>query len=194
VLGGAFDPEGIVVHPKTGNLIVSDEYGASVMEFTRSGQLVRSYTIPENIADDSARRLQLRPRRQQRRAPHQPRLRRPRDQSERRVRVRDAAERDGQRGRRQRHDRAASSSSTARPARPSASTPIGWKARARAAASRHWSRSTTTSSWSSSATTAARRGVGADAAEQEGLQDRPERRPIDISAIELTGGTFAGKA
>ena len=54
VLGGAFDPEGIVVHPKTGNLIVSDEYGASVMEFTRSGQLVRAYAIPENIRPTTA--------------------------------------------------------------------------------------------------------------------------------------------
>jgi len=49
-----FDPEGIVVHPKTGNLIVSDEYGASVMEFTRSGQLVRAYAIPENIRPTTA--------------------------------------------------------------------------------------------------------------------------------------------
>jgi hypothetical protein len=33
-LGVAFDPEGIVVHPLTGTLIVSDEYGPSVNEFT----------------------------------------------------------------------------------------------------------------------------------------------------------------
>jgi len=49
VLGNAFDPEGFVVHPLTGNLIVSDEYGASVYEFTRAGALVRQYTTPENI-------------------------------------------------------------------------------------------------------------------------------------------------
>ena len=54
VLGGAFDPEGIVVNPKTGNLIVSDEYGASVYEFTRSGQMVRAYTTPENIRPTTA--------------------------------------------------------------------------------------------------------------------------------------------
>jgi hypothetical protein len=48
-LGNSFDPEGIVVHPVTGNLIVSDEYGASVYEFTRAGNLVRQYVTPENI-------------------------------------------------------------------------------------------------------------------------------------------------
>ena len=49
VLGNAFDPEGIVVNPKTGNLLVSDEYGASVYEFDRSGKLVREYIVPANI-------------------------------------------------------------------------------------------------------------------------------------------------
>jgi hypothetical protein len=48
-LGNSFDPEGIVVHPVTGNLIVSDEYGASVYEFTRAGNLVRQYVTAENI-------------------------------------------------------------------------------------------------------------------------------------------------
>lgn len=48
-LGNSFDPEGIVVHPVTGNLVVSDEYGASVYEFTRGGDLVRKYVTPENI-------------------------------------------------------------------------------------------------------------------------------------------------
>lgn len=54
VLGNAFDPEGIVVHPITGNLIVSDEYGASVYEFTRAGALVRQYATPENIKPTTA--------------------------------------------------------------------------------------------------------------------------------------------
>jgi hypothetical protein len=48
-LGVAFDPEGIVVHPLTGHLIVSDEYGPSVYEFTRYGQLVRAYRTPANL-------------------------------------------------------------------------------------------------------------------------------------------------
>lgn len=49
VLGNAFDPEGFVVHPKTGNFLVSDEYGPSLYEFNRSGQLVRVYETPANL-------------------------------------------------------------------------------------------------------------------------------------------------
>jgi len=49
VLGRAFDPEGIVVNPRTGNLLVSDEYGPSLYEFSRSGQFVRAYVTPFNI-------------------------------------------------------------------------------------------------------------------------------------------------
>lgn len=49
VLGRSFDPEGMVVNPVTGNLLVSDEYGPSVYEFSRSGQPVRQYTIPDNL-------------------------------------------------------------------------------------------------------------------------------------------------
>ena len=49
VLGNAFDPEGLVVNPVTGNLLVSDEYGPSVYEFNRSGVLVRQYTTPANL-------------------------------------------------------------------------------------------------------------------------------------------------
>jgi hypothetical protein len=49
VLGNAFDPEGFVVSPKTGNLLVSDEYGSSVYEFDRTGKQVRAYTTPDNI-------------------------------------------------------------------------------------------------------------------------------------------------
>ena len=48
-LGLAFDPEGFVVNPRTGNLLVSDEYGPSVREFSRSGQLIRSYTTPAGL-------------------------------------------------------------------------------------------------------------------------------------------------
>jgi len=48
-LGTAFDPEGFVINPRNGNLLVSDEYGPSVYEFNRSGALVRSYTTPDNL-------------------------------------------------------------------------------------------------------------------------------------------------
>ncbi len=48
-LGNSFDPEGIVVVPQTGNFLVSDEYGPSVLEFDRSGNLVRRFTAPENL-------------------------------------------------------------------------------------------------------------------------------------------------
>ncbi len=49
VLGNAFDPEGVVVNPHNGNLLVSDEYGPSLYEFNRSGQLVRQYTTPADL-------------------------------------------------------------------------------------------------------------------------------------------------
>ena len=48
-LGNSLDPEGIVVHPQTGNLFVSDEYGPSLYEFTRDGTLVRAMKSPENV-------------------------------------------------------------------------------------------------------------------------------------------------
>ena len=53
-LGRAFDPEGLVIHPKTGNLLVSDEYGPSLKEFDRSGNLVRSFTTPANLVARNA--------------------------------------------------------------------------------------------------------------------------------------------
>jgi hypothetical protein len=48
-LGVAFDPEGVVTHPLFGTLIVSDEYGPSVYEFTRFGQFLRAYKTPANL-------------------------------------------------------------------------------------------------------------------------------------------------
>jgi hypothetical protein len=48
-LGYSFDPEGLVVNPVTGNLIVSDEYGPSLYEFNRSGQLLKTYATPSNL-------------------------------------------------------------------------------------------------------------------------------------------------
>lgn len=53
-LGNAFDPEGIAIHPVTGNLLVSDEYGPSLLEFDRTGQLVRRYTTPANLVPRTA--------------------------------------------------------------------------------------------------------------------------------------------
>src|SRR5262245_8850662 len=48
VLGNAFDPEGFVVHPKSGHFLVSDEYGPSLYEFNRRGIRVRTFTTPAN--------------------------------------------------------------------------------------------------------------------------------------------------
>ena len=48
-LGRAFDPEGFVVNPKTGNLLVSDEYGPSLVEFDRNGTLLRRFDVPANL-------------------------------------------------------------------------------------------------------------------------------------------------
>lgn len=48
-LGNAFDPEGVVVNPRNGNLLVSDEYGTSIYEFKRSGEFVRALNMPANL-------------------------------------------------------------------------------------------------------------------------------------------------
>lgn len=53
-LGKALDPEGFVVNPKTGNFLVSDEYGPSVYEYNRSGELVKAYTTPANLVPRAA--------------------------------------------------------------------------------------------------------------------------------------------
>ena len=47
--GLSFDPEGIVINPRTGTLLVSDEYGPSLREFDRNGQLLRSFATPANL-------------------------------------------------------------------------------------------------------------------------------------------------
>lgn len=54
VLGNAFDPEGIVINPLTGNLLVSDEYGPSLYEFDRSGALVRTFATPTGLVPRNA--------------------------------------------------------------------------------------------------------------------------------------------
>lgn len=48
-VGTAFDPEGIVVDPRTGHLYVSDEYGPSVYQFNRYGQKVRTFRVPGQL-------------------------------------------------------------------------------------------------------------------------------------------------
>lgn len=48
-LGAAFDPEGIVVHPRTGHLLISDEYGPSLYLFNTFGQMVRRFATPANL-------------------------------------------------------------------------------------------------------------------------------------------------
>lgn len=54
VLGKAFDPEGFVVVAKTGNFLVSDEYGPSLIEFDRSGNVVRRFETPANLVPRNA--------------------------------------------------------------------------------------------------------------------------------------------
>src|ERR1043166_3913922 len=54
VLGNTFDPEGFVILPKTGNFLVSDEYGPSLYEFNRSGQVVKTYETPANLIPRNA--------------------------------------------------------------------------------------------------------------------------------------------
>lgn len=53
-LGLAFDPEGVVTHPRTGHLLISDEYGPSLLEFSRSGQLLRRFETPANLLPRNA--------------------------------------------------------------------------------------------------------------------------------------------
>ena len=54
MLGTAFDPEGLVINPRNGHLLVSDEYGPSLYEFDRGGQLVKTYTTPANLVPRTA--------------------------------------------------------------------------------------------------------------------------------------------
>jgi hypothetical protein len=47
-LGASLDPEGLARLPN-GNLLVSDEYGPSVYEFTPAGAFVRAFEVPANL-------------------------------------------------------------------------------------------------------------------------------------------------
>lgn len=53
-LGLALDPEGFVVNPKTGTLLVSDEYGPSLYEFDRSGKLLKTFATPAGLVPQGA--------------------------------------------------------------------------------------------------------------------------------------------
>ncbi|GAA0527959.1 hypothetical protein FHS83_002246 [Rhizomicrobium palustre] len=53
VQGLSLDPEGFVVAPN-GSFYVSDEYGPSVLEFTRQGELMRRFETPANIIPRNA--------------------------------------------------------------------------------------------------------------------------------------------
>lgn len=53
-LGKSFDPEGIVINPVNGNILVADEYGPSLVEFNRSGEEVRRFTPPANVIPRNA--------------------------------------------------------------------------------------------------------------------------------------------
>jgi hypothetical protein len=48
-LGRSFDPEGLVIDPRTGHFIVADEYGPSAYEFDRRGRLVRIFETPASL-------------------------------------------------------------------------------------------------------------------------------------------------
>ena len=54
VLGRSFDPEGLVIDPRTCRFLVSDEYGPSVYEFSRTGALVRVFKTPDNLVPKAA--------------------------------------------------------------------------------------------------------------------------------------------
>jgi hypothetical protein len=49
VLGRSLDPEGLAIDPRTGHLIVADEYGPVVYEFSRKGRLLRVFQTPANL-------------------------------------------------------------------------------------------------------------------------------------------------
>ena len=49
ILGRTFDPEGLVVDPRTGHFLVADEYGPSVYEFRRNGRLIGVFETPVNL-------------------------------------------------------------------------------------------------------------------------------------------------
>ena len=49
VLGRSFDPEGMVIVPGSGHILVADEYGPSLRLFNRAGEQIRAFTPPANL-------------------------------------------------------------------------------------------------------------------------------------------------
>src|SRR5262245_33068471 len=49
LLGRSFDPEGLVVDPRTGHFLIADEYGPSVYEFDRRGRLIAQFHTPDEL-------------------------------------------------------------------------------------------------------------------------------------------------
>ncbi len=49
ILGRSFDPEGLVVDPRSGHFLITDEYGPSLYEFSRSGRLIAEFEVPANL-------------------------------------------------------------------------------------------------------------------------------------------------
>jgi hypothetical protein len=45
----SFDPEGLVIDPRTRHFLVADEYGPSLYEFDRNGRLVYVFETPANL-------------------------------------------------------------------------------------------------------------------------------------------------
>ncbi|MBB4617436.1 esterase-like activity of phytase family protein [Sphingomonas abaci] len=52
-LGGSLDPEGLARLPN-GHVLVSDEYGPSVIEFDQTGRAVRTFAVPANLVPKRA--------------------------------------------------------------------------------------------------------------------------------------------
>jgi hypothetical protein len=49
LLGRSFDPEGLVIDPQTGHFLIADEYGPSVYEFSRDGNLLGMFETPAEL-------------------------------------------------------------------------------------------------------------------------------------------------
>ena len=53
-VGRSFDPEGVVINPVNGNILIADEYGPSIVEFNRAGVELRRFTVPANLIPRNA--------------------------------------------------------------------------------------------------------------------------------------------
>jgi hypothetical protein len=53
-LGRSFDPEGLVVDPRTGHFLIADEYGPSLYEFSRNGRLIGMFEVPLELTPKPA--------------------------------------------------------------------------------------------------------------------------------------------